>query len=347
MSVPAIVQKFKLMIEDARESSRTTALSSPFFSRGSKHMPAAVQAGLDKVKAGLSFDLLDNDNFDIYNVQDVSGVTEGRPARFIPELTIDKADTQGSPMVIMNWLLDVSSTLIKKITQHAAMIKFTQKVVEKKADQEEVELLKAKIEMLEKECSEVRQRGMKGNLILSSPDSGPKPSLLFPQEVLDNVTNSKRLEKPQEMCVRAIKKKTGIEVPLEDIAACHSLNTRGSNTTYIVRITNRKPGSAWDILSAGMLTGKHKITKANFTKDNLYINFQTTKQKGELSKVVRDARKARKIVKYGMDQNARITVKVTAVSEWVEVTSEQQLSDLVANTPPAPASQNRPYNLRR
>ena len=96
-----------------------------------------------------------------------------------------------------------------------------------------------------------------------------------------------------------------------------------------------------------MLTGKHKITKANFTKDNLYINFQTTKQKGELSKVVRDARKARKIVKYGMDQNARITVKVTAVSEWVEVTSEQQLLDLVANTPPVPASQNRPYNLRR
>ena len=332
MTVPTIVQKFKLMIEDARESS-----SSPFVSGGSKHLPAAVQAGLDKVKAGLSFDLLDNDDFDIYNVQDLSEVAEGRPAKFIHELTIDRADSQGSPMIVINWLLDVSSALIKKITQHSAMIKFTQKVVEKKADQEEVELLKAKVEILEKECNEVRQRGMKGNLILSSPDSGPKPSLLLPLEVLDRVTNSKRLEKPQEMCVRAIFKKTGIQVPLEDISACHSLNTRGSNTTYIMRITNRKPGSAWDILAAGMLTGKHKITKANFTKDNLYINFQTTKQKGELSKVVRDARKARKIVKYGMDQNAKITVKVTAVSEWVEVTSEQQLLDLVANTPPAPA----------
>ena len=40
-------------------------------------------------------------------------------------------------------------------------------------------------------------------------------------------------------------------------------------------------------------------------------------------------------------------MKGTAVSEWTEVTSEQQLLDLVANTPPAPASQNRPYNLRR
>ena len=36
-------------------------------------MTAAVQAGLDKVKAGLTFDLLDNDNQDIYNVQDFSG----------------------------------------------------------------------------------------------------------------------------------------------------------------------------------------------------------------------------------------------------------------------------------
>ena len=63
--------------------------------------------------------------------------------------------------------------------------------------------------------------------------------------------------------------------------------------------------------------------------------------------MVRDAKKTRKIVKYGMDQNARTTVKGTAVSEWTEVTSEQQLLDLVANTPPAPASQNRPYNLRR
>ena len=161
------------------------------------------------------------------------------------------------------------------------------------------------------------------------------------------MTNTKRLEKPQETCVRALKKNTGIKVPLEDISACHSLNTRGSNTTYTVMITNRKPGSAWDILAAGMLTGKHKITKAFFTDDNLYINFQTTKQKGELAKVVRDARKARKIIKYGMDQNARITVKGYAVSEWTEVTSEKQLSDLVASTPPAPASQNRPYNLRR
>ena len=55
--------------------------------------------------------------------------------------------------------------------------------------------------------------------------------------------------------------------------------------------------------------------------------------------MVRDAKKTRKIVKYGMDhQNARTTVKGTAVSEWTEVTSEQQLLDLVANSPPAPTS---------
>ena len=60
------------------------------------------------------------------------------PARvLIPELSIDRADTNDSPMVVMNWLLDVTSALIKK-----------------KANQEEVEKLNIKIDSLEKEWAE-------------------------------------------------------------------------------------------------------------------------------------------------------------------------------------------------
>ena len=55
----------------------------------------------------------------------------------IPELSIDRADTNDSPMVVMNWLLDVTSALIKK-----------------KANQEEVEKLNIKIDSLEKEWAE-------------------------------------------------------------------------------------------------------------------------------------------------------------------------------------------------
>ena len=54
----------------------------------------------------------------------------------IPELSIDRSNTNDSPMVVMNWLLDVTSALIKK-----------------KANQEEVEKLNIKINFLEKECA--------------------------------------------------------------------------------------------------------------------------------------------------------------------------------------------------
>ena len=66
--------------------------------------------------------------------RDLSGVAGNW---LIPELSIDRADTNDSPMVVMNWLLDVTSALIKK-----------------KADQEEVEKLNIKIDFLEKECAE-------------------------------------------------------------------------------------------------------------------------------------------------------------------------------------------------
>ena len=138
------------------------------------------------------------------------------------------------------------------------------------------------------------------------------------------------------MCARAILEKTGITLPLEDIAACHSLGSKTSNTTYIVRITNRKPSSAWDCLAAGMLTGRNKVTSDNFTGANLFLNFQLTKRNGELAKVVRLARKDGRIKKYGVDQNGRITAKVSDATSWEEVTSEAQLRQMVQDAPPAP-----------
>ena len=87
-----------------------------------------------------------------------------------------------------------------------------------------------------------------------------------------------------------------------------------------------------------MLTGKNKETKANFTDANVFLNFQLTKKRGELSREVRKAKSSKSIMKYGTDQNGRITVRVKSNSPWVAVTSVSDLQKYIA-TPPAPRQQ--------
>jgi hypothetical protein len=50
---------------------------------------------------------------------------------------------------------------------------------------------------------------------------------------------------------------------------------------------------------------------------------------------VREAKYAKGIIKYGTDQNGRITLKVNPDSPWSEVTSPYHLQQLIAS-PPAP-----------
>ena len=47
----------------------------------------------------------------------------------------------------------------------------------------------------------------------------------------------------------------------------------------------------------------------NFSKDNIFINFQLTKQRGEICKEVRRAKKDNVIKSYEIDVNGRIYVR--------------------------------------
>ena len=160
------------------------------------------------------------------------------------------------------------------------------------------------------------------------PDTQNKKSLFTLNKIQDTTTGCERQEDLTEMCCRLIYIKTGVLVPLQDISACHPLSKKSGSTSYIIRISNRKPGSAWDILAAGLLTGKNKATQTNFTDSNVYINFQLTKKRNELSKAIRDAKKARKVAKYGCDQNGRFTIKAKSDSKWQEVKSIKELEDI-------------------
>ena len=215
------------------------------------------------------------------------------------------------------------------------IIKFTQREVDRKVSTEEVQKLKDiqvrqdEVKELEADCKDVRQVIMKGNLFLNSPHSSQATSLLLPKDTTNPITWVRR----KEVCTRAIFTKAGVRVPDQNIQNCHSLGhlDASPNTSYIVRFFNMKPGSAWDVLVVDLLTGCNKDAKETFDSSiPLFINFQFSKSKSHLAKMVRDAKKARRSAKYDVDQNVRVTVKVSHDSNtWREVPSEEKLTALV------------------
>ena len=136
-----------------------------------------------------------------------------------------------------------------------------------------------KYSAIEKDYDEVRQRSLKGNLIASSPARTTIPSLAKHEMFWDRFGNW-RYETDMEMIQRLIKMKTS-----RDIIACHPLGRRERNS-FIISINNRSPLSSWDLITRGMMSAEN-----NFSKDNIFINFQLTKRREEIAKEVRKAKK--------------------------------------------------------
>ena len=314
------------LFKTVKASTAATLDSSPFIGNNSKFKEQAVAKGLADVKIGLSFDDVEEDEAEYGDKDKDNG---------------DKA------AVIINKLVKYFRTILENINTNHIFMKFNRDIIEankaeiedlkKKNDDlkkkcEEVEVMKEKMSGMERNTGEIQQRSMKGNLIVSSPNLQGKDSLLVRKERFENGQVIGR-EDDTEMIVRLISAKTGVNIPLVDISTCHALNKQGANSSYILRITNRKPDSAWATLAAGLLTGKNNSTGDHFTDANVYINFQLTKRRGDLAKEVRKAKFSKDIVKYGTDQNGRITVRVNNTSVWAEVTSVPHLRHLVANPP--------------
>ena len=250
---------------------------------------------------------------------------------------VGKTDTWASD--ILKWLMEVASGLIKSVTVHSKLLIEQRK--DSKEEKAEVNKLKDKVEQLEKECDEVRQRGMKGNLLLSSPVLGNSGSLLHHRPIKDKVTGAVRNETYLEACLRALHTKTGVRVPEKDISACHPLRRQGAQpfTNFVIRFSNLLPGSAWDIIASGLLQGKNPATGQAFSPTHLYINFQLTPRRSELARLVRE--KKRSFTNSMVDANGRIRVKIPSDSfKWHEIASHVDLEKLV--TPAVALPRSRP-----
>ena len=168
-----------------------------------------------------------------------------------------------------------------------------------------------KCDVLDKKYDEVRQRGLKGNLIISSPARttmrGHNIPTLVQHRMFEDRYGSWRSETVMEMVQRLVEVKTGIWIDERDITACHPLGRREKNT-FIICISNRSPLSSWDMITRGMMTADN-----NFSLDNVFINFQLTKRRGEICREVRNAKKANIVKNYEIDANGRIFAKYVGI----------------------------------
>jgi len=159
------------------------------------------------------------------------------------------------------------------------------------------------IEKLKADLDETHQRGLKGNLILTSASRKDVPSIFMSDEQL----KEKNLSITDHV-ISLIEKKYNVVLPLNDIMACHRL----PNNSIILRIWNRTSGSAWSSIIEG-------IKKGINPKMNFYANFQMTKLRSETFYHVRKLKKSGKIAKFYLDENASISIKKSSSSPKIKI----------------------------
>ena len=121
----------------------------------------------------------------------------------------------------------------------------------------EVTKLEEKLRSNEDELDEVKQRGLKGNVVVTSPTTNGKTSVIKTDEELGK-ENSDLLTHIRDLA----KEKYSVDLPVADLSACHRLQ----NGNVILRIWNRRPGSAWSRLVSAIRSGKG-------TDMNIFFNF--------------------------------------------------------------------------
>ena len=277
-----------------------------------KDVATKITTVVSDLKARLTFDFLDE-------------------STDLRSMGLDGSDNNKNIVTITDWIVSALKHVLTRVERHGEILTVHTEALAKPdialsvAKDEEIKTLKGELVDLTQEIDETRQRGIKGNLIVSSPQSEKANTIAHHETV-----RGKR-ESDTDMIIRLILNKTGVTIDEKDVIACHQMGKKESHT-YVIRLGNRRQGSAWHILTEGMMTGKNPSSGINFDKGvNLYLNFQLTKKRAKLAKAVRQARTAQKIFKYYINQNGIIKVKKTNTfnDKYIEVKSEAQLNTMI------------------
>ena len=225
----------------------------------------------------------------------------------------------------LNWVIKLMKSIIVKVEEQGDIIRVHNEILANPdvaidVAKKELDTLKEENEKLKSEIDETRQRGMKGNIIVTCPARDGVTKAVH-NEI--TVNGMKRLENDTEMIIRLINEKSGVRIPISDVAACHPIGKEEKHT-FVIKVTNRNPGSAWEGLVAAMM----KASNMERTVP-VYLNFQLTERRADLAKSVRKAKSERRVAGYSVDQNGKIKIKKNGGARYVPVRSVEQLSDMI------------------
>ena len=203
----------------------------------------------------------------------------------------------------------------------------------------------SEVEKLKVELDEARQRGLKGNIIVSSPRLPARNNKLAQESVpRESPATLGRVETDEEYAVRLILLKTGVKVKPWEIAACHQVPQRNQDQppSYLVSFSDRKDFSSWHLVTTCMMAGRTKDKQYNMDNSiNIYLNFQLTATRASLAKAIRKVRVEGKVEKEWVNTNGQFKVRINNQwSKWVE--SEARLEELTRNIQPTPRNASRP-----
>ena len=141
---------------------------------------------------------------------------------------------------------------------------------------------------------EIQQRSFKGGLIITSPEGKNKVSCVKSQEEL-----RKEKKTVTDHACELLRRKYDVIVPPSDISACHHLQSKN----ILVKIWNRKEGSAWEKLSNQIMKGGRK-------EENIYANYMMTSMRNNIMFELRKLKRDGLVEKIFSDENGKISIKV-------------------------------------
>ena len=188
------------------------------------------------------------------------------------------------------------------------------------------------------EIDSCHQYSKKGNFTINSFDN------IIPQDIEGEDYTDKVLEQ--------INVHYNVLIPKQDISACHRLAKEG---THIIRVWNRKPGSAYEKLCNSVKTGGkygqeikeyYTIEKAwnekrgnkgarpvKPTRPNLFCNFQLTARRAAIAKKLRSLKNENKIAAFYTDQNGKIAMKLKKDSAKIFLTHDWNKTNSFTHDP--------------
>ena len=202
-SFDSLKKSFLDLVDDAGKLRDKNESVKPVFSE----VPTALKAFATKVtdkmsqlKARLHFEFMDDTvNFNLRS--------KG----------LDAKDNSRNMITITQWIVSALRHIIDTVEQQGDIITVhTEAFAHPReallvAKDEEIKDLQNEIRELTKEVDETRQRGIKGNLIISSPENGNGGTLA------NHITVDGTRESDTDMVIRLIKQKTGVAVNKNDV----------------------------------------------------------------------------------------------------------------------------------